>query len=251
MKIDLTFGPADFPTLRNRDLSASCCVVYDVFRATTTMTMAIANGAAGVIPVSDIEHAVELGRKNPAWLLAGERNGFPITREQSAYRDFDFGNSPREFHSEKVTGKTIVTTTTNGTRALNSVAHASLTLVGSFLNLGATLNALLNSKKPEIVIVCSGTFEDVAYEDVLGAGALISRIVASQSNCHLSDSAQIALQIFELNASALMQAASFATNGRKLLSIPSLREDVAVCLQTDTVDYPLAMVNGVVLKIAS
>src|SRR3954454_5673520 len=162
--VEALFTPAEFSLLTQRDLSRTVCVVFDVLRATSTIITALAHGAAGVIPVSEIAEALVLRRADPEILLAGEREGVRISEE------FEFGNSPREFASERVRGKTIVTTTTNGTRALRSCAHAQVVLVGSFLNLSATVNALRRATADSLLLICGGTFERAAYEDVLCAG---------------------------------------------------------------------------------
>jgi 2-phosphosulfolactate phosphatase len=132
--LEVLFTPADFSTLAGRNLSAATCVVLDVLRATTSMTTALANGAEAIIPVAEINEAIEIRRSRPDVLLAGERDGLRITKAQTGSIDFDLGNSPREFTAERVRGKTIVMTTTNGTRALRACAGANQVLIGSFLN---------------------------------------------------------------------------------------------------------------------
>src|SRR5262245_15426629 len=136
--LEVLFTPADFAGLKQRDLADTVCVVFDVFRATSSMIAALANGATAIVPVSEIPDALEFRRRDPQTLLAGERDGVRILAAQTGGIDFDLGNSPREFVREKVAGKTIAMTTTNGTRALQSCARAKQVLIGSFLNLRAT-----------------------------------------------------------------------------------------------------------------
>src|SRR5689334_16795337 len=119
-KLGVLFTPADFQTLRERDLSRTVCVVFDVLRATSSLVTALGNGAKAIMPVQEIGEAVALKTKESDILLAGERKGVRIQGQLSGGIAFDFGNSPREFTAEKVSGKRIVTTTTNGTRALQS-----------------------------------------------------------------------------------------------------------------------------------
>ena len=138
--IEVLFSPAEYSVLADRNLSGTACVVLDILRATTTMMTALANGAEGVIPVLEISEAVALKEQRPDVLLAGERNGLRIGADQAGGTDFDLGNSPREFTPERVRGKTIVMTTTNGTRALRACAHADTVLIGAFLNLRAVVN---------------------------------------------------------------------------------------------------------------
>ena len=114
------------------------CVVFDVLRATSTFVTALHNGAKAIVPVSEISEALAFRRKQPDVLLGGERDGVRIRAAQTGGIDFDLGNSPREYTPEKVRGRTIVSTTTNGTRALRACAGAKTVLAASFLNLTAT-----------------------------------------------------------------------------------------------------------------
>src|SRR6185503_8180230 len=116
-------------------------------------------------PVGDIPEALALKEQRPEVLLAGEREGLRIRANLTGSIDFDLGNSPREFTPERVRGKTIVVTTTNGTRALRTCVNAKTVLVGSFLNLRATTLWLTNNLPREVILVCSGTFEEPALED--------------------------------------------------------------------------------------
>src|ERR1019366_4133991 len=135
MKIDAILSPAELPALAKRDLRDATCVVFDVLRATSTFVTALHHGAKAIIPVSEIAEAVAIRKRQPGVLLGGERNGVRISAEGI---DFDLGNSPREYTPEKVRGKTIVSTTTNGTRALRACVGAKIILASSFLNLSAT-----------------------------------------------------------------------------------------------------------------
>src|SRR5678815_616489 len=114
-KIDVLLTPAELQPLRDRDVSQTVCVVFDILRATSTMVTALANGAEAIMPVQEISEALAIKAKDPDVLLAGERHGVRIEGKLSGGVRFDFGNSPREFTSEKVRGRRIVTTTTNGT----------------------------------------------------------------------------------------------------------------------------------------
>ncbi len=247
--LEVALTPSEFPALKARDLTNTTCVVFDILRATTTMTVALANGAASIIPVSEISEAVTVHQKDNTVLLAGERHGMRILKEQTGSVDFELGNSPREFLAEKVTGKTIVTTTTNGTRALQACANAKQTLIGSFLNLGAVAKWILQNKPENLLFVCAGTFEEAAYEDILAAGALADMIWAQYAAGKITDSTHLARQSFQLSKGDLMGAMAFARNGRHLLSVPDLRDDVAFCLQRDIYGFVAAMKDGEIRKV--
>jgi 2-phosphosulfolactate phosphatase len=232
-KIEVLFSPAEFEALHRRDLSRTTCVVFDILRATSTIVTALANGAASVLPASSIEEAVAEKHKDAAVLLAGERDGFRITSKLTGSLDFDYGNSPREFQNAAVRGKRIVITTTNGTRALRACRGARKILVGSFLNLSRTANHFLDSKTEELLLICSGTYEEASFEDLLGAGAMAELVWDQFRDAHIADSAEIARNIYLEMKKNLLAAMRFARNGRRLLGIPELKEDVPFCLQQD------------------
>jgi len=246
--LEVLFTPADFAALAARDLSSTVCVVFDVLRATSSIVTALANGAAAVVPVSEISEAVALRRKRPEVLLAGEREGLRILANQTGGIDFDLGNSPREFTRDRVEGRTIVLTTTNGSRALRACAKSKLTLVGSFLNLQATADFVQSHPAPNFLVVCSGTFDQAAYEDVLGAGALLDLLWPSLGECKIADLAQIALQIYRQNSSDLSAAMKFCRNGRRLASNPDLRDDLPWCLHRDKYPLVAGLDGGAVTK---
>jgi len=241
MNIEVILSPAELPSLAKRDLSKTVCVVFDVLRATTSMVTALANGAKGIIPVSEIPEAMTIKQRQPDVLLAGERHGLRITAKQSGGLDFDLGNSPREFTRDKVAGKTIATTTTNGTRALRSCAHAKFVLACTFANLGATAEFIVGLDAGELLVICAGTFEEAAYEDILCAGALCDLLWTHFDSGEVADSAQVARQIF-LSAKSDLRGAvqTHSKNARRLLANPELRDDVEFCLRRDT--------NGVVAQ---
>jgi 2-phosphosulfolactate phosphatase len=251
--VEVFFSPAEFETLRKRNLSETTCVVFDVLRATSSMVTALANGAQAIIPVSEISEALEIKRKDPDVLLAGEREGLRIEASLSGSVPFDLGNSPREFTSDKVAGKRIVMTTTNGTRALRSCAHAKAVLVSSFLNLKATVELLEKEKPAQLLVICSGTFEEAAYEDILGAGALCEPVMQNgKGNLRVADSVLMSVQLFRDECGDLFGAMAKSRNARRLLFLPELQGDIAFCVQRDIYVFAVGMdKNGVVRRIPS
>jgi 2-phosphosulfolactate phosphatase len=249
--LEVTFTPAEFAALRQRDLSQTVCVVFDVLRATTSMVTALTNGAREIIPVCEIAEAVALRQARPDLLLAGERNGLRILRAQTGSVDFDLGNSPREFTRDRVGGRAIAMTTTNGTRALQACRGARRVLVGSFLNLGAVADWLARERVADLLVVCSGTLEEASYEDVLGAGALCDAVWEQFSGGPVADSAQVAREIYRQGSGDLLAAVQRARNARRLLALPELREDVTVCLQRATTNVLAELgADGVVRRVS-
>src|SRR5258708_15656588 len=165
--LEVLFTPADFDALRQRVLSSTVCVVFDVLRATSSMVTALANGASAIIPVTDIAEALNLRSQDSEILLAGERDGLRIQAQLAGGVDFDLGNSPSEFTPDRVRAKRIAMTTTNGTRALRACAHARTVLVSCFLNLAATAEWIENEKPENLVLIFSGTYEQASYKNLL------------------------------------------------------------------------------------
>ena len=254
MKIDAILSPAELPALAKRDLRNTTCVVFDVLRATSTFVTALHNGAKAVIPVAEISEALALRQKQPGILLGGERDGVRIRAGQTGGIDFDLGNSPREYTPEKVRGKTIVSTTTNGTRALRACTNAQTVLAASFLNLTATAQFIRRIQPAQIVLVCAGTRENIAAEDVLAAGALGELLsypfettdaplapFGRGKGIRLNDSVETARNAWRKAKSNLFEVVSDAENARRLLAIPGLRDDVAFCLRPDVYNLIAAL----------
>ena len=231
--LEVILTPAELPTLASRDLRDTACVVFDVLRATSTFVTALHHGAAAVIPVAGISEALAIRRQRPDVLLGGERDGVKIRAAQTGGPDFDLGNSPRECTPDRVRGKTIVSTTTNGTRALRACAGAQTVLAASFLNLTVTAQHLRQLQPGQILIVCAGTRENPALEDLLAAGALGEILLRDSGLRAVSDSVEIALRTHAQSRSNLARAVGRSENARRLLAIPELRDDVAFCLQPD------------------
>jgi 2-phosphosulfolactate phosphatase len=248
--LEVLFAPAEFLALPHRDLRETVCVVFDILRATSTMMTALGNGAGEIIPVSEIHEALAVRQVKPDALLGGERDGLRIRAHQTGGIDFDLGNSPREFTPALVRDKTIVISTTNGTRALRACAAAKSILIGSFLGLGALAEWIQKAPLPNLLLVCAGTINETSYEDTLAAGALCDLMWSRYQAGQVADSAVIARQIFQLAADDLPGAMQSARNGRRLLSNPELRADVPFCLQRDSLAFVAEMTaTGVVRRI--
>ena len=249
--LDVLFSPADFSGLQQLDLSETVCVVFDVLRATSSMVTALHNGACAVVPVEDIPGALSIREKQADVLLAGEREGVRIESDLTGSISFDLGNSPREFMKEKVAGRVIAMTTTNGTRALRACTGAKRVLVSSFLNLKATAESLKAEAPDRLILVCGGTFEQSAYEDALCAGALCHLLWNDCCPESVTDSALMAYKLFALAEKNLPEAISQSRNGRRLLANQQLKDDVPFCLNRDSIDLVLDMDRNGFVKVCS
>lgn len=249
--LEVTFTPADFETLKTRDLSQTFCVVFDILRATTSMNTALGNGATRIFPVREISEALTLHRRYPDSLLAGERHGMRIRAAQTGSIDFDLGNSPCEFTPERVGGKTIIMSTTNGTRALQACIGAKRIFAGSFLNLAALVQVITAEKPHSLIVVAAGTFEEAAYEDTVAAGALCDALWGRFEEGHIVDSVRIARTVYATNKGNILGAFSQARNGRRLLEKPELRDDVPFCAQQNIYSFAAEVIDSAVVKCSS
>jgi 2-phosphosulfolactate phosphatase len=170
-------------------LRGAWAVVIDAVRASTTIVTALAHGAAAVVPVATPEEAWVRARTttDPRPLLGGERGGGPPP-------GFDCGNSPAEYTRERVAGREVVFTTTNGTRALLAAAGADRVAVGGFVNAGAVTRWLAAAPGP-VWLVCSGEQGRFCLEDAACAGYLVERLEAGRDGLRLSDGARAALRL--------------------------------------------------------
>jgi len=180
-------------------MAGGAVVVIDVLRATTTIVHALAAGARAVVPCLEIADARALAEKllSDRILLGGEREGVPI-------EGFDLGNSPEEYCSERVDGKTILLTTTNGTRALIHARQADEILVGAFVNASAVARRLFD--REHIHILCSGTDGKISEDDVLLAGMLVERIQRQGGMVYQQNSQAITAREIWMNSFATPQA---------------------------------------------
>ncbi len=153
------------------ELEGDIAVVIDVLRACTTIVHALAAGATQIVPCLEVNEALhkaeQLGLETV--LLGGERQGVMIN-------GFDLGNSPREYTPEVVSGKTIVFTTTNGTRAMERCRKARRVYLAGFVNVSAVCERLLSADR--IHIVCAGTKGEFSRDDILLAGLMVEKLSA-------------------------------------------------------------------------
>jgi len=204
----------------------SIVVIIDVFRATSTIATALYNGAEKVIPVADVQECIELGKKLNA-VTAGERDGKIIEGLQH-------GNSPAEYFRSFIEGKTMVLTTTNGTRLLHMALNkgASEIITGSFPNLTAVCNHLLSARK-NVILGCSAWKDRFNMEDTLFAGSVIHRI-KNQFTIHC-DSSLMAEDMYCLHKGDLYSFIQNTTHWHRLASY-GLEKDLQYCVTPDVAD---------------
>lgn len=206
------------------DVTNSIVVIIDVFRATSTITTALYNGAEKVVPVAGVEDCISTGKKLGA-VTAGERDGKIIPGLQH-------GNSPAEYPRSFIEGKTLVLTTTNGTRLLHMALDRNVAevITGSFPNLSAVCEHLASSDK-NVILGCSAWKDRFNLEDTLFAGAVINR-VKEHFTIHC-DSSLAAEYLYNQNKSDLLSFAKNFTHYHRLVSRFGYIEDIEYCLTED------------------
>lgn len=206
------------------DLSNSVVVIIDVFRATSTIASALHNGAKCVIPVDSVPKAIEISR-NIDGIAAGERDG-------QIAEGLAHGNSPLEYGRDFIGGKTLVLTTTNGTRLLHMALEkgADTIISGSFPNLSAVCEFLIAENK-NVVLGCAGWKDRFNLEDTLFAGAVINRIKKHfEIHC---DSSLMAETMYIKHKNNLLGFAPKLTHYHRLVERFGLIEDIKFCLTED------------------
>jgi 2-phosphosulfolactate phosphatase len=218
-KIQVCLTPALLPLYKIED---SIVVVIDVFRATTSICYGIENGAKAIIPVSQVEECSAYREIEGDYLLAAERDGAIVD-------GFDFGNSPFSYTADKVAGKTIVLTTTNGTHALHLSRAAKKIIIGSFLNLTSVCN-WLKGQHENILLVCSGWKNNFNLEDTLFAGAVVDQL--KSEGFSPDDPAIAANDLYDI-AKGDLDAYLKKTSHSERLKALGIERDIAFCLNVD------------------
>jgi 2-phosphosulfolactate phosphatase len=189
--LEICFSPAIFEAHAD---SEAVVVVVDVLRATSSICSAFANGVKEIIPVATVEEAREM--KARGYLLAAERDGFVL--------DFaDFGNSPFNFNTENVRGKTVAYSTTNGTGIMKAASVCHEVVIGSYLNFSSLCNWLERQER-KVVIVCAGWKTRFNLEDTLCAGAIADRLLQGGRFSTICDSVHAATDLWDHAKNGLM-----------------------------------------------
>jgi 2-phosphosulfolactate phosphatase len=237
MRIDTTLIPF---SSHLQDLASQSVVVMDVLRATSVMVQALSSGVKEIIPVTTVEEAFQLAKSFPSEtrLLGGERKSRKIA-------GFDLGNSPREYITAKVKGKTLILTTTNGTKAFHAVSSGKTVLVGSFLNVSAVTQRCLH-QEADVILYGSGDEGGLSLEDTVCGGMIIDRLIhLGKPPIELTDASQMALIAYQRFQRDLVEALRLSSHGRTLIDL-GLGEDLPFCAQTDTTVLVPTFKDGVV-----
>ena len=209
------------------DLRNAVVVIIDVFRATSTIAAALHNGAKCVIPVDSVPKAIEMSKKLSG-IAAGERDG-------RLAEGLQYGNSPLEYTRKFIENKTLVLTTTNGTRLLHMALEngAGDIITGSFPNLSSVCNYLLSRNK-NVILACAGWKDRYNMEDTVFAGAVISRIKENFAiHCDSSLTAEL---LYTQHRNNLLGFAKQFTHYHRLVERFGYIDDISFCLTEDKAD---------------
>ncbi len=242
MRIDLYFSPTQIDELQLRDKNI---VVIDVLRASTTIAMALSNGAKEIIPVSSVESAVKISGSlfGDVILRGGERNGKII-------EGFNLGNSPQEYIEEVVKGKSIIFTSTNGSLAMTKARYAKNMAVGGFVNVSKIVE-FIKGINSDFIFICAGNQPAVGgfcVEDAVCAGMVIQKLQSDKSiSLELSDAALASLTLFKKFGRSILKMIKNSEHGKYLKEI-GFANDLRVCAGVDTIPV-LPVLSGNVIKL--
>jgi 2-phosphosulfolactate phosphatase len=230
VRLDVFFGSH---LITPADIQGRVVLVIDVLRASTTVPVALANGARAIIPFESSDEVLNRAKQfeRSDVLLAGERKMRMIP-------GFDLGNSPREYVPDAVEGKTVLFTTTNGTVALVGLQGARDMIVASYVNYSAVSAMIRVAARAatDVAIVCAGRDRQFALEDAACAGRYTSGVIKRLANVRLNDAAQACCLIDKRYGDSLDRLFEDAEHGRALAEA-GFAEDLAVCGQVDA--YPV------------
>lgn len=238
-KVEVCFSP-NLYELHKED--HEIVVVIDVLRATSAICTAFQHGVDKVIPVSSIDEAREYREKG--YIVGAERGGQIV-------EGFEYGNSPYSYMGDEVKGKTIVLSTTNGTRTINTAKKAHQVVIGSLLNMDALI-AWLSEQKRNTLCLCSGWQNKFNLEDTICAGAITDGLIETGNFRSEEDSSIAAKYIFRSAQENYLGYLKSSSHRRRLKKL-NLNEDIKYCLtpnQTDVIpilkDNKLVLLNNLV-----
>jgi len=205
-------------------------IVVDILRATTTISTALEYGAIAIRPIETLDECKNWRSKG--YLGAAERGGKKV-------EGFEYGNSPFDYINKNISGEKIALTTTNGTKTIHAVKTADMVLMGSFCNISA-LSEVLMDKKKDIIIVCAGWDDEINLEDTLFAGALIDGLMDSFDVS--ADPAILAHNLFLNGKDDMFQFLKKSSHVTRLLNF-GLKKDIYFCLEQDKFDNIAVLKN--------
>lgn len=236
MKIDVY---ATLNSVQEKELKESIVVVVDVLRASSTIITALYNGCREVIPTIEIEEAIRLAKnyEKDTLLLGGERNAQKID-------GFDLSNSPSEYTREVVEGRTILITTTNGTRAIKKANDAKEVIIGGFLNAGV-VSQYIGQLDENVAFLCAGTEGKFSLDDILAVGAIIEGLEIMDIELDMDDLALVCRHVYRTYKEDLTRVLKATYHYRNLLEVGYVK-DVDDCIRLNAIPIVPIYQDGVI-----
>jgi len=234
MKIDIIVSADD---IKKEKIENKTVVVIDILRATSVIITAMHNGCIGVIPVLTVDAAADIVRNSKEeFMLGGERDALKI-------EGFHYSNSPLEYTRDTIEGKTLVMTTTNGTKAITGCVGASSLLIGAMLNAKALAKKIVKLNK-DVVIVNAGTYGEFSIDDFLCSGYIIE-CVLKEVEVELSDIAITSHYIYKNNED-IHSFIKYASHYKRITSL-GLMADLEYCCRKDIIDIVPEYKDGIII----
>ncbi|PTM58513.1 2-phosphosulfolactate phosphatase [Desmospora activa] len=211
--------------LKSESLIHKTVIIIDVFRASSSIVTAFAHGAASIVPTETVAKARQYGKEG--WLIGGERYGKNL-------EGFHFGNAPSDFSTERIKGRDIAFTTTNGTRALVKSSKGSDILIGCFLNAQACAIKARDLHR-DILLFCAGTRGEFSLEDGIAAGCLLHHLKEQDPAIPCDDEGLALLHAYRNSRDRLTDLLGLSRSGRQLIS-RGRQNDIRDCVQINRYD---------------
>jgi 2-phosphosulfolactate phosphatase len=235
-KVEVCFSPAIYPAFQNNE---AIVVIVDILRATSAIITAFINGADKIIPVATLEEA--RAYKEIGYMVAAERDGI--------VRDFaDFGNSPFNFTAERVRGKEIVYSTTNGTNSIMMASNSFRVIIGAYLNLNSIARYVMD-KNHDLLVLCAGWKTKFNLEDTLFAGALSDIVLKNSSFYTICDSTLASIDLWNIARKDLMGYINKVAQ-RHRLKKNKLDDVIEYCHSLDQTDIIPALKENYLVRLA-
>ena len=218
-QIEVCYSPFLFPLFKRQ---GPIVVVIDILRATSAICAGLHAGVARIIPVETVDQA--RAYQDQGYIAAAERNGQIIP-------GFAIGNSPFSFMHPELKGATIVLSTTNGTQAIEAARHTNPIAIGSFLNLSALSQYLINAQQ-DVILLCAGWKNKFNLEDSIFAGALAQQLIGTGHFSTTCDSTLAAAQLYDNAKGDLYQHLTHSSHFNRLSHL-NLESDIRYCLTPD------------------
>ncbi|MFC1554750.1 2-phosphosulfolactate phosphatase [candidate division KSB1 bacterium] len=239
MKINVFTTPLE---IQDYDLRGTNAAVIDVLRATSSMLYALYNGCKEIIPVESVERALSLRSAlfDPDLLLCGEKNGLKV-------EGFDLGNSPFEYTADIISEKSLIFSSTNGTKAMVKARSGKSIYICGFVNISETSKKLSKENDP-LNIICAGHNNRFSLEDTICAGMLVSKISECfKEEINLTDSAKSALILYKNHSKDLKTMITDSDHGKELDEL-GMERDLDFCVDVDNIPVTAVFSEGKIIK---